>query len=108
MTTRRQYLGVREIPIDRIVGSVARSLGFDRQFRPQRHDSPQRLRRLEDAFPNADFPPIAVYEVGGSYLVADGHHRVALSRERGIEVIAAEVTRISTEGAGCHPQAPPR
>ena len=26
--------------------------------------------------------------------VADGHHRVALSRQRGIEVITAEVTRI--------------
>jgi hypothetical protein len=56
----------------------------------------ERLRNLETAFPNADFPPIAVYELEGSYFVADGHHRVALSRQRGIEVITAEVTRIHT------------
>jgi hypothetical protein len=37
-----------------------------------------------------------VYELEGSYFGADGHHRVALSRQRGIEVITAEVTRIHT------------
>lgn len=55
-----------------------------------------RLRSLEEAFPNADFPPIAVYEVGGMYFVVDGYHRVALSRERGIASMAAEVTRLDT------------
>lgn len=94
--TGAHYLGIREIPLDRIVGSVARNAGFDRRFRPLRHDASARLRSLEEAFPDADFPPIAVYEVGGSYFVVDGHHRVALSLERGLAFIAAEVTRIDT------------
>ena len=94
--TGAHYLGIREIPVGRIVGSVARNAGFDRRFRPLRPDASARLRSLADAFPNADFPPITVYEVGGSYFVVDGHHRVALSRERGIACIPAEVTRIDT------------
>lgn len=41
-------------------------------------------------------PPISVYEAGGLYFVADGHHRVALARESGTEYLDAEVTRITT------------
>jgi hypothetical protein len=39
---------------------------------------------------------ISVFEVGGAYFVEDGHHRVALARERGADYIDAEVTRLET------------
>jgi hypothetical protein len=92
----RSYLGVREIPLDRIVGSVDRSADFDRDFRPQRGLSRERLARLRSAFRDTDMPAIAVYEVGGVYFVEDGHHRVALARERRAEFIDAAVTRVQT------------
>jgi hypothetical protein len=37
-------------------------------------------------FPDGAFPPIEVVEVGGLYFVSDGHHRVALARERGADL----------------------
>jgi hypothetical protein len=94
--SRRTYLGLQEIAIDRIVGSVDRSADFRRDFRPQRRLSRSRLANLREAFPDSVMPAINVFEVGGAYFVEDGHHRVALARERGADYIDAEVTRLET------------
>jgi hypothetical protein len=90
------YVGVREIPVDRIVGSVDREGDFDREFRPRTRLSRRRLTNLRRAFPDGVIPAIEVFEVGGAYFVEDGHHRVAVARERGAEFIDAEVTRLQT------------
>jgi len=92
----QSYLGLREIPIDRIVGSVDRSADFDRDFKPRRGLSRSRLSSLRSAFGDGPTPAIAVYELGGAYFVEDGHHRVALARARRAEFIDAEVTRVQT------------
>jgi hypothetical protein len=94
--SQRSYLGLQEIAVDRIVGSVDRSADFRRDFRPQRRLSRSRLASLRAAFPDGVMPAINVFEVGGGYFVEDGHHRVALARERGAEYIDAEVTRLET------------
>jgi hypothetical protein len=44
-------------------------------------------------------PPIEVYEAGGLYFVSDGHHRVALARERGADFVDADVTVLQTNYA---------
>jgi len=90
------YVGLREIPIDKIVGSVDRSIDFDRFFRTRRRDLQRRLDALQTAFGDRPLPPITVYEAGGLYFVVDGHHRVALSRRQGGAFIDAEVTRLRT------------
>lgn len=95
----QSYLGVREIPVAQIVGSVDRNADFDRDFRPRRGVSRERLARLRSAFADGVMPPIAVFEVGGAYFVEDGHHRVALARERGADFVDAEVTRLQTNYA---------
>ena len=92
----RSYLGVREIPLDRIVGSVDRSADFDRDFKPRRGLSRERLASLKAAFRDGDLPAIDVYEVAGVYFVEDGHHRVALALERRAQFIDAAVTRLET------------
>jgi hypothetical protein len=46
----RSYLGIQEIPIDRIVGSVDRSADFGRDFKPQRRLSRSRMASLRSAF----------------------------------------------------------
>jgi hypothetical protein len=92
----QSYGGVREIPVDRIVGSLDRTADFDRSFRPRRGSSRARLAGLRAAFPDGALPPIEVHEIGGAYFVADGHHRVALARERGLAYLDAEVTRLET------------
>jgi hypothetical protein len=92
----QSYLGVREIAVERIIGSLDRTADFDRSFRPRRGLSRDRLNSLRAAFPDGHMPPIEVQELGGAYFVADGHHRVALARELGAQFIDAEVTSLQT------------
>ena len=89
--------GLQEIPIDRIVGSVDRSGDFDASFGPRRSLSKRRLASLRRAFAEREPPPIEVYELGGLYFVSDGHHRVALARERDAHFIDAAVTVLHSD-----------
>ena len=90
------YVGLQEIPVERIVGSVNRSVDFDRFFRTGKRHLRKRLEALREAFGDRPMPPITVYEAGGLYFVNDGHHRVALARQDGGAYIDAEVTAIQT------------
>jgi hypothetical protein len=93
----QHYGGVRPIPVSRIVGTLDRTVTLDRRFRSRNSRDEARLMQLRAAYPDNDFPPINVYEVGGAYFVVDGHHRVALSRERGLEYVEAEVIEVATK-----------
>ena len=88
----RSYLGVRPIPVDAIIGTEGRASSFTRDFRPVHDFSRDRLRSLKDAFPDGGFPPIVTVKLGEAYFVIDGHHRTALARRSGAEVIDADVT----------------
>jgi hypothetical protein len=92
----RRYIGVQEIPVRQIVGTDSRAGDFDRDFVPLRPAIGARMRRVSQAFPNGDFPPIVVYQVGDGFFVVDGHHRVAVARQRGMATIDAEVTSLRT------------
>jgi hypothetical protein len=93
---QQTYVGVRPITVNRIVGTVDRTRDFGPDFLPRRGDMAERWRGVERAYPQADFPPIVVYEVEGNYFVVDGHHRVAIAKQRGMAQIDAEVTRLRT------------
>jgi hypothetical protein len=93
----RRYVGMRAIPVSNVVGTDSRGSDFDRRFHPRRRDIGDRWRSVEDAFPEGDFPPIVVYQVGEAYFVIDGHHRVAIARQRGMETIDAEVTELKAD-----------
>ena len=41
-------------------------------------------------------PPIDVYQIGSAYFVQDGHHRVSIARQLGIEFVTAYVTEVQT------------
>jgi hypothetical protein len=90
----RRYLGVREIPLDALVGTEARVSSFTRDFRPLLPSSRDRLRSLQDAFADGAFPPIVAVKLGEAYFVIDGHHRAALARRGGAEMIDADVTEL--------------
>jgi hypothetical protein len=90
----QSYLGVMPIEVSKIVGTVDRAGEFDRDFLPRRRRVEDRWRRVEEAFPEGDFPPIQVYRLGEAYFVVDGHHRVAIARQRGMSHIDAEVTEL--------------
>jgi hypothetical protein len=90
----QSYVGIRPIPLSQIVGTLSRVDDFDRDFLPKRSKIQERWRNVEQTFPDGDFPPIVVYELDGRFFVVDGHHRVAIARQRGMEFIDAEITRL--------------
>jgi hypothetical protein len=90
----QSYVGIRPIPVADVVGTVSRVDDFDRDFLPKRSKIQERWRQVEQSYPESDFPPISVYEIDGRYFVVDGHHRVAIAKQRGTEFIDAEVTRL--------------
>jgi hypothetical protein len=90
----RRYLGVRAIPLDALVGTDSRASSFTRDFRPLHAFSRGRMRSLERAFADVGFPPIVTVKLGEAYFVIDGHHRAALARRQGAEMIDADVTEL--------------
>jgi hypothetical protein len=91
----QRYLGIRAIPLDRIVGTDSRGNDFDRGFKERRADLRRRRKRVADAFPDGSFPPIVTVKLGDAYFVIDGHHRVAVARARRMASIDAEVTELT-------------
>ena len=88
--------GVHEIPIDAISGTLepSRAAMFDRRFRPAA-GARRRWERLWLAEQQgATMPPISVVQVGDSYAVLDGHHRVSVARARGALVIDATIDAV--------------
>jgi len=91
------YRGVKEIPLDAIIGSVGRYQDFTRSFLPTNPNDEQRwagMRKYMAA--NGNIPPIDVYKVGDAYFVNDGNHRVSVARDMKLEYIEAYVTEIKT------------
>jgi hypothetical protein len=92
-----RYLGLREIPVEKIVGSVGRYKDFTRSFLPRTNAVRSRWQRLDAlARGQEGFPPIEVYKVGEVYFVLDGNHRVSVARQLGMKTIEAYVTELLT------------
>jgi len=95
-------LGEQVIEVDSVVGSVDRSTGFDRLFRPTSDEVERRFRRIDAALRRGgEMPPIEVYRIGDVHFVIDGHHRVAVARALEWTTINAHVVEVLTVvGAG--------
>ncbi|MFL6141016.1 MAG: chromosome partitioning protein ParB [Labedaea sp.] len=90
-------IGMETIPIDSIVGSVDRTVEFDRRFRPTSGRVRERWQRLALAHRRGEaIPPIEVYRVGELHFVYDGHHRVSVARALNLTSIDAYVTVFQT------------
>ena len=89
------YLGLREVPVSKIVGSVGRHRDFDRAFLPSKPDLSTRWRRIDEIMHRAEeLPPVSLYKIGDAYFVQDGNHRVSVARQQGVEMIDAEVIEL--------------
>jgi hypothetical protein len=89
------YLGMREVPVSKIVGSVGRHRDFDRAFLPSKPDLGTRWRRIDEIMHRAEeLPPVSLYKIGDAYFVQDGNHRVSVARQQGVEMIDAEVIEL--------------
>ena len=87
-----RYLGLRNVPLDQIVGSVDRYQDFTRTFLPRRkflQGRWTRVDRLVSGF--TGLPPVELYKVGEAYFVRDGNHRVSVARQHDATTIEAHV-----------------
>ncbi len=92
--------GLKDIPIEAIVGSVNRYEDFTRDFLPLNNVSPQRWAKVEMLAQGAlGLPPIEVYQVGEAYFVIDGNHRVSVARKYGATTIQAYVHEVPSKVA---------
>lgn len=85
------YIGVREVPLAAIVGSVGRYREFNRQFLPLSDSLKERWITLVNLAGTSGWPPIELYQVGNIYFVRDGNHRTSVARHLGMETIEAHV-----------------
>jgi hypothetical protein len=90
-------LGVQQILVKDIIGSVGRYQDFTRTFLPRLESDESRWVRVGAAAPSvAQLPPIQVYKIDESYFVLDGNHRVSLARQQRLRYIDAEVVEVKT------------
>jgi nucleotide-binding universal stress UspA family protein len=92
--------GLKEIPVEAIVGSVNRYFDFDKNFLPLRDEDMERWARVKAMMTSPGspgLPPIRVYKIGEAYFVMDGNHRVSIAKQMGMEKLEAHVTEIRTK-----------
>ena len=92
LTHNRRGLGLKDVEVSKIVGSVDRHGAFDRGFMPTKASLAERWMRVDRAFHRwLDLPVVRLYKVGDSYFVEDGNHRVSVARYQGVPTIEADV-----------------
>ncbi|MDY6876191.1 MAG: acetylxylan esterase [Chloroflexota bacterium] len=92
-----RYLGLQDVPLDQIVGSVGRYRDFTRAFFPRQDDMGNRWRRIDRLVSTGGgLPPIELYKVGQVYFVRDGNHRVSVARQHNAPAIQAYVWEYKT------------
>jgi hypothetical protein len=89
----RPGLGIREIPVDAIRGTLepGRARLFDCCFRPAASARARWQRVWLAECRGQVLPPISVVAIGGDYVLRDGHHRVSVARARGAVAIDAAI-----------------
>ena len=84
--------GLRTVPIDQIRGSEGRASDFDRDFNPLQERTRERWVSIATARERGrTLPPIDLVQVGDTYFVRDGHHRISVARALGEQAIEARV-----------------
>ncbi len=102
-TAPRRAVGVRSVPLDRIVGTMRHPSQNTADFLPlprlrgaNWRARWQRINRAMDLL--TTLPPLELVQVGDDYYVVDGHNRVAAARRVDAVEIDADVTQLLLPG----------
>lgn len=107
----RKFLGVQEVPVQEIIGTISRQNDFDHQFRPLNMFLRERWVNAYISLDHEGWSPIVVHKVGESYYVEDGHHRVSIAQVLGMTFIPAKVWEypcLVKEPKNCQPEPCPQ
>jgi hypothetical protein len=90
-------LGLRVVPVDKIIGSTGRYQEFDRAFLPRQSHTKDRWVKVDEAYyEQVPLPPVTLLKVGEVYFVTDGNHRISVARAHKQVFIDANVTELNT------------
>jgi hypothetical protein len=88
-------MGMQEIEIEKIIGSLNRYQDFDDSFLPRQTHTRRRWENIDRVYLQGEYlPPVEVYQVGEFFFVIDGNHRVSVAREKGQVYIDAHVIEL--------------
>ncbi len=93
-------IGLKQVPLKNIVGSVNRTSDFDRNFRPLSDDDGSRWANVKAAMTSPltpGVPPVSLYKIGEAYFVMDGNHRISIAKQMGLDSIEAYVTEVRSK-----------
>src|SRR5262245_60558172 len=99
----RRRIGLKAVPIDRIVGTMRHPSQNTADFRPlprlRGRNWGARWQRINRAMDRLEtLPAVDLVQVGDDYYVEDGHNRVAAARLAGAVDIDADVTQLIVPG----------
>jgi hypothetical protein len=89
-----RFAGVQKVSISQIrgTGSKGRSQDFDADFNLLNTRNEARWLSVAAAWQQGKLAPVSLVQVGNTYFVQDGHHRLSVVRAAGQDEIEAEVT----------------
>jgi len=88
----RHHAGIQAVPVHKIVGSLGRCGDFDARFNPLNETTRDRWLSVARArLLGIPLPLVELIQVGESYFVRDGHHRISVARSFGEQAVDAEV-----------------
>jgi hypothetical protein len=91
-------IGLQEVLLENVVGSVGRYLDFDKAFLPRQKFTQNRWMNIDEAYlKNIPLPAIELYKIKSDFFVKDGNHRVSVARERGQKFIDAHVVEFEVD-----------
>jgi hypothetical protein len=78
---QRYATGTHTVALDQIRGSVDKADAFDIDFYPAQERTETRWIQVATAFlRGVSLPPVELIQVGDTYFVVDGHHRISVAR----------------------------
>ena len=85
-------LGMKEVPLKKIVGSVEKFEDFDENFIPRNSVVKKRWEDIYLAYiQDRMLPPVILYKIKDYYYVYDGNHRISVAKYLNFVSIEAEV-----------------
>ena len=94
-----KLIGVQDVRVDQIVGTLNRDSDFDDQFRPLGKHLLERWVKTFISLQRDEWAPIVVHKLGEQLFVEDGHHRVSVARSVGMVFITANVWEYQSQPA---------
>jgi uncharacterized ParB-like nuclease family protein len=80
------------VPISQIKGTLGRSTDFDQDFNPLKENGRSRwISILSAMLRGISLPPVELLQVGASYYVRDGHHRISVAKAMGQQAVDARI-----------------